>query len=174
MINKYASKVEEKAAKFLEPLGFILCNKIKFPHRFVDANNEEFSAMPDFYHPDDRIYVEVKDGELNDIDSKEGARLADKNSTVIFKKSHRFWNYIRNSWSNSVNKIAITQQRLGAGNLIVVFVQDLSQSKGKAQQRTLKLIEEKGVIACDLNYFNKMYFAAKADKVLRRNLQPAS
>jgi hypothetical protein len=163
----FASNAERKASEVLFPLGFVLSNDKAFPRHFKDKNGEVFQAMPDFFHPELGIYVEVKDRSLNDKGSRSEARNACANASDWFKRKHPCLHQIRNQWSNSAEKVAITQQALGAENLIVVFVRSL-EAGGTREKETWQLIEEKGIIACDLKYFPRMYYGAKLIKLLQK------
>jgi hypothetical protein len=60
-----ASLPEQHAASVLTPLGFVFVHGTRMPYKFIDKEDEPFSAMADFYHPALNLYVEIKFDHLN-------------------------------------------------------------------------------------------------------------
>lgn len=141
----YLSKPEATAAKALLPLGFIHCNQKLLPFTFEDKNGP-FNAMADFYHPQWELYVEVKDRELNAKTSKATAEAAlARLDPARYCKAPTYYQ-IQNGWNHAALKQGIVQSTIGHPQYAVVFT-------GKPTDKTVKLIEKRGIRALSLSRF---------------------
>ncbi|HWV02969.1 hypothetical protein [Ralstonia sp.] len=129
-MTNYDSAYERSIAPILTALGFIRVSEYYkqggSPRRFHDSDNAQFCAMPDWWHPELRLYVETKAAMLNDHPTKQAAATAEASRRASCRaRRKRFSTYdmLQTQWSHSRYKQATIQRALSPQSMIVVFAE---------------------------------------------------